>query len=158
MAALVLLEDANGAVCRERVYRAREEILAQDHDCFISCFGDPRTVLTELWSWGMTQPGASSYLCPYRCWPLWASQTGAHFSESWPIYLHRHVPAVWDGIISNPMNVNHVYRSLGTPELAAMLVPSYCFKLLKKESLWVHVLCDVGSQSLTHIWGGCPVS
>lgn len=37
---------ANGAVSRDRVYRDREEVLAQDHDCFISCFRDPRTVLT----------------------------------------------------------------------------------------------------------------
>lgn len=53
MAALLLLEDV-GAVSREKVYRDPEEVLAQDHDCFISCFRDPRTDLTELWSWGHT--------------------------------------------------------------------------------------------------------
>lgn len=49
----------------------------------------PREVLMELcWicghTWGVTRPGATSYLCRYRRCPHWASWTRGYFSESWP--------------------------------------------------------------------------
>lgn len=54
-----------------------------------SLFRFQSAVLMELcWICGHTRgvahPGATSYLCPYRRWPHWASWTRGHFSESWP--------------------------------------------------------------------------
>ena len=49
MAALALLEDiANGNMRRERVFREREDLLANDDNWLISRFRLPRLVLLEL--------------------------------------------------------------------------------------------------------------
>ena len=49
MAALALLEDlANGAIRRERVFREREDLLANDDNWLMSRFRLPRPVLLEL--------------------------------------------------------------------------------------------------------------
>ena len=112
MAALALLEDiANGQIRRERIFREREDLLANDDDWLMSRFRFPRPVLLELCaelrpalerhtarSQGLSVPTqvltTLGFLATGAFQRELADRSGVCQST-----LSRAMPAVWDGII-----------------------------------------------------------
>ncbi|XP_059915793.1 putative nuclease HARBI1 isoform X3 [Gadus macrocephalus] len=112
MAVLALLEDiANGHIRRERIFREREDLLANDDDWLMSRFRFPRPVLLELCaelrpalerhtarSQGLSVPTqvltTLGFLATGAFQRELADRSGVCQST-----LSRAMPAVWDGII-----------------------------------------------------------
>lgn len=112
MASLALLEDlANGAIRRERIYRHRHDLLANDDEWLLSRFRFPRAVLLDICA--ELQPFLERHTQRSHALPvptqvlttLGFLATGtfqreladrAGMSQS---TLSRTMPAVWDGVI-----------------------------------------------------------
>ncbi|XP_030004247.1 putative nuclease HARBI1 [Sphaeramia orbicularis] len=160
MTALALLEDtANGAVRRERVFRDREDFLAQDDEWLISHFRFPRAILLELCA--ELQPflerdTARNHVLPEHIQVLTTLSflaTGSFQRELaarsglCQSTLSQAMPAVWDGIIQiSPKYIKFPHTAGDQANTEAEFAVRACFPNVIRAIDCTHIAIKAPSQ------------